>query len=155
MLVTVFASCQEFAGKQTLRSAWELGGCLPASHGGVAQRSWSCWSNQSQGQVAPRKLTLVLHPVTLHPALVRWVSYLKNMAWPKEDLEVLTVSSELAFEDTETKVNILPCVAPAACWEDGWRAEEGLKNEQCYPLVCMRLERWGKGEGEKRTPEWN
>lgn len=83
-----------------------------------------------------------------------WMSYLKNMAWPQADLEALTVSSKFVFEDSEAKVNIRPCVVPAACWEDGWRAEERLKKEQHYPFVCMGLERRGKGGGKKRTPEW-
>lgn len=125
LLVTVFGSCQEFAGKQTLRSAWDLGGCLPTSHGGVTQRSWSCWNNQSQGQVAPGNLALILHLVTLHPALMRWVSYSKNVAWPKENLEVLTVSSELALRTLKPKwisylvLHQLPVV----------RMNEGLKKE--------------------------
>lgn len=117
------------------------------------------------GGAGPAEITIVrdkLHQETLPWSFtlwnftwLGWKSYLKNMAWPKADSEVLTVSSKLFFEDSKAKMNSPPCVAPAVCWEKGWRAEERLKNEQCYPLVCMGLERRGKGGGKKRTPEWN
>ena len=117
------------------------------------------------GGAGPAEITTVrdkLHQETLpwsftlwHCTRPWWVSYLKNMARPKADSEALTVSSKLVFEDSEAKMNSLPCVAPAACWENGWRAEERQENEQCYPLVCMGLERRGKGGSKKRTPEWN
>lgn len=59
---------------------WEPGGCLPASQGGAARRSWSCWNNHSQGQVAPGNLALILHPVKLHPAPMNVISEKRGLA---------------------------------------------------------------------------
>lgn len=78
----------------------------------------------------PAEITTVrdeLHQETLPWSFTLWhctslwsVSYSKNVAWPKADSGALMVSLKLVFEDTESKINSPPCVAPAA-WMKGWR----------------------------------
>lgn len=123
LLGTVFGSCQVFGGKQTLMSAlgaWGMFASLP-------RRSWSCWNNHSQGHVALGNVALILHPVTLHPALMTAISEKHGL-----------VKGRLGSVNGEFK---------ACIW--------GLWSQSEYPTLwctsCM-LEGWMKGW--RQTEKW-
>lgn len=115
------------------------------------------------GGAGPAEITTVrnkLHQKTLpwsfslwHYTCLWWVLCLKNTAWPKPELEVLMMSSKLAFEDSEAKMESPPCVPPVAVG----KLNEGMKKDKemrsTILLLCRGLERWRKEGCKKRAPE--
>lgn len=122
LLGKVFGSCQVFSGeKKPLRIALGPWGTFASFLGRCSLEELVLLKN-NRDKLHQEAL---LWSFTLwHCTCLWWMSYLKNMAWPKADSEMLMVSSKHVFEDSEAKMESPPCVPPVACWENGWRDEK-------------------------------